>query len=260
MGDGRVVISYVHSNDVAINFHHSIFQLWGHLLQQNSPVLAGWLPMRYGTGGLVEARNKTAALFLETEHEWLWTLDTDMGFTPDTLDRLLEAADPVERPVVGALCFINSETGGDGMGGVTAQPKPSVFFWGTSPDGPNGEKGGTGFMPMIKYPADEIVTCSGTGAACVLIHRSVFERLRARNIERGMGEFNFYGNIANPEGGMAFSEDFSFCIRCVEVGVPIHVHTGIKTSHMKTVFLQEDHHKQFLAAAAWEQHAKDTAA
>ena len=32
-----------------------------------------------------------------------------MGFAPDTINRLLEAADPVERPVVGGLCFTQRE-------------------------------------------------------------------------------------------------------------------------------------------------------
>ena len=245
-GDGRVVVSYVHSNDVAINFHHSMFKMWEHLLRQDDPLLAGWLPMRYGTGGLVEARNRIAATFLETGHEWLLSLDTDMGFAPDTLNRLVAAAHPTERPVVGALCFINSEIRSDGMGGVVTAPKPSIFFWGTTPDGPNGEKGGTGFLPMIEYPADTLIECSGTGAACILVHRSVFEKMQAK------WGHNYYGQIANPDGGQAFSEDFSFCIRCAEFGVPVHVHTGIKTTHQKVIFLQEDHHQQFLAACAHE--------
>jgi hypothetical protein len=244
VGDGRVVVAYVHSNDVAINFHHSMFKMWEHLLRQDVPLLAGWLPMRYGTGGLVEARNRAAATFLETPHEWMLWLDTDMGFAPDTLNRLVEAADATERPVVGALCFINSEIGSDGMGGVVTVPKPSVFFWGTTPDGPNGEKGGTGFLPMIRYPEDELIECSGTGAACVLVHRSVFEAMREK-----WGN-NFYGNIANPDGGQAFSEDFSFCIRCAEFGIPVHVHTGIKTTHQKVIYLQESHHQLWSVGAA----------
>lgn len=242
-GDGRVVVAYVHSNDVGINFHHSMFKMWEHLLRQDDPLLAGWLPMRYGTGGLVEARNRIAASFLETGHEWLLSMDTDMGFAPDTLNRLVAAADPVARPVVGALCFINSEVRSDGMGGVVTVPKPSVFFWGTTPDHVDGTNGGTGFLPMIQYPADTVVECSGTGAACILVHRSVFEAIHAK------WGHNYYGLIANPEGGQAFSEDFSFCIRCAEFGIPVHVHTGIKTTHMKTIFLQEDHHAQMIAAS-----------
>ena len=242
-GDGSVVVGYVHSNDVAVSFHHSILKMLQHLLSSDSPLLAGWLPMRYGTGGLVEARNRIAATFLEaTQAEWLLSLDTDMGFQPDLLERLVAVADPVERPVVGALCFINSEVGSDGMGGVRTVPKPSIFFWGTTPDGPNGEKGGTGFLPMLRYPADTLVECSGTGAAAILIHRSVFERIGSK------WGHNYYGQIANPEGGMAFSEDFSFCIRCAEFGIPIHVHTGVKTSHMKTIFLQEEHNDLHLLA------------
>ena len=56
--------------------------------------------------GLVDSRNTVVAAFLDgTDDDWFWWLDDDMGFAPDTLDRLRLAADPVERPIVGALCF-----------------------------------------------------------------------------------------------------------------------------------------------------------
>src|SRR5438034_7892772 len=36
---------------------------------------------------------------------WLFMADTDMVFPGDTADRLIAAADPAERPVVGGLCY-----------------------------------------------------------------------------------------------------------------------------------------------------------
>jgi len=55
---------------------------------------------------IAAARNRVVEQWLtDPASTWLWMLDTDMTFTPDTLDRLLDAADPVERPIVGGLCF-----------------------------------------------------------------------------------------------------------------------------------------------------------
>src|SRR5438128_10390565 len=51
------------------------------------------------------ARNKIAADFLTRPTPWLLMVDTDMVFAGDALDRLIAAADPVERPIVGALCY-----------------------------------------------------------------------------------------------------------------------------------------------------------
>jgi hypothetical protein len=37
--------------------------------------------------------------------DWLWMVDADMTFPDDILDRLLSAADPKTKPIVGGLCF-----------------------------------------------------------------------------------------------------------------------------------------------------------
>jgi hypothetical protein len=59
-----------------------------------------------GAGGISSSRNKVARDFLDnTAGEWLWFVDSDMGFAPDTLNRLVESADPAARPVMGGLCF-----------------------------------------------------------------------------------------------------------------------------------------------------------
>src|SRR3954451_3931639 len=69
------------------------------------------------SGDPSEARNRVTAHFLDkTETEWLWWVDADMGFEPDTLTRLLDAADPDARPVVGALCFGLRNAAADGCG------------------------------------------------------------------------------------------------------------------------------------------------
>lgn len=98
----------------------------------------GFLAMRCGTGGIVTARNEVAARFLERDAEWLLWVDTDMGFTADTADRLLAAADPTERPIVGALCFAQHEYATDGMGGFRTRPRPTLYPLGRDRRAPAG--------------------------------------------------------------------------------------------------------------------------
>jgi hypothetical protein len=117
-----VVLAYVCGNEVAYSWHRSLIQLAtldGRLHQRLGADLERVHALRYGTGGLIEARNQAVFDFLEEypEADWLFWLDTDMGFPAETLELLLAAADPIERPIVGALCFSQQEIESDGMGG-----------------------------------------------------------------------------------------------------------------------------------------------
>lgn len=227
MADGQVLIAYVHDGEYAsMSWHESMMEFAFNFAQSDH--FGAKLPIRYGTGGLVQARNKAVDILLaQDDCDWLFWIDTDMGFQADIVDRLMEAADPVERPVVGALCFINHEVIDDGMHGKVTVPKPTIFQWAKNPDGK------TGFVPNMGYERDTLVRCDATGSAALVIHRSVFERIREHN------GGNYYGHIASPGTDEVFSEDMSFCIRCVEVDAPIHVHTGVKTTHCKLRWLGE---------------------
>jgi len=199
-----------------------------------------FLAMRYGSGGIVEGRNKAVAQFLEGDDDWLFWIDTDMGFEPDTVDRLLKSAHVKDRPVMGGLCFANKETGPDGFGGFVTFPIPTVYQWTQGPDGT------TGFVSQHDYRRDQVMECSGTGSACVLIHRSVFERIHNETPGR------WYTQIQNPDTGQIYSEDLSFCLRCAEHEIPIHVDTSVKATHLKQVWLSPMHHDLAMAAATVE--------
>jgi hypothetical protein len=135
----------------------------------------GYVAWKSGTDGLADARNKVVKAFLkEHQADWLFWIDTDMGFAPDTIDRLFEAADPVERPLVGGLCFTQREETSDGMGGWRCLASPTVFDWRVLDDGQ------MGFTVRWNYPPDALTQVAGTGAACVLIHRGVFEGKEVR--------------------------------------------------------------------------------
>lgn len=231
MTPGSVLVAYPHpATGIQHSFSVSLMGLVNHDAANHGRLFTstGPLMMRCGTGGLVDARNKTMRHFLdEASEEWLWMVDTDMGFQPDTVDRLVEAADPDERPVVGALCFGLKMGDPDGFGGYRTAPFPTVYGWEERPDG------GRGFRAAATYPRDTLVRCAGTGAACLLVHRSAAEKVRAEH-----GDC-WFDPVRYPDGRFV-GEDLSFCYRLGTVGLPVYVHTGVRTNHAKTLWVDED--------------------
>lgn len=226
-----VTVAYVHDAEVAYSWHRSLTDMLIYdLSSQQRIVRGGYLAVRYSTGGIVKARNEAVDMFLQAKSsDWLFWVDTDMGFAPDTVDRLLEAADPVERPIMGALCFSSKEIRSDGLGGYWTQPIPTILDWTVLPSGE------AGFAARFGYEPDTVVKCTGTGAACILVHRTVLETLGP----------NPYEPLRNPTTGELIGEDLSFCARAAEHDIPVHVHTGVKTSHLKPVWMAEPHYRMW---------------
>jgi glycosyltransferase involved in cell wall biosynthesis len=229
-----VVVAYVHQNEVAYSWHHSMTELLGWDWANHGRVLrGGYIGMRFGSDGLVQARNKAVQHFLaDGKAEWLFWIDTDMGFAPDTVDRLLEAADPVERPVVGGLCFTQTETDADGLGGWRCRATPTVFDWAKL------DSGQMGFAVRWGFTPDTLTRVGGTGSACILIHRSVFEKIEAAH-----GRV-WYDRVPNTTTGQLLGEDLSFCLRAGALQVPMFVHTGVRTTHLKATWLAEEDYWQ----------------
>jgi hypothetical protein len=179
-------------------------------------------------GGIVSGRNSVAEKFLDaTECEWLFMVDSDMGFAADTVDRLIASADPKERPVVGGLCFsLRRDTAGEFYGQKYVVVPTCYEYVDTDAE--------VGFRSIIDYPRDTMLQVGGTGAACLLIHRSALEKVRATY------GAHWFDHLSHP-GGTTFSEDLSFCIRLAAADIPVWVNTGVRTTHDKHgVFLDED--------------------
>ncbi len=196
-------------------------------------------------GGISAGRNEVAAKFLDdTECEWLWMIDTDMGFGPDTVERLIASADPATRPVVGGLCFKLDRESAGAFYGERYNILPTAFAWVETPRI-------VGFAPIPDLPDDTLLEVSATGAACLLVHRSALERVRER-----YGD-HWFDQATHPTGPTTFSEDLSFCIRLAALDIPVYVDTGVGTTHHKGgVFLDRDaFERQYVEPAVAEQGA-----
>ena len=229
----KVAIAYVHGMEVAHSWHQSLMALIAYDVANKQRVIGGgWLATKYGTGGIVAARNDTVQQFLKMAHvDWLMWIDTDMGFEANAVDRLMESADRQTAPIVGGLCWMMREVGPDGVGGMLVQPAPTVFDWmkSTAPDGTEV----SGYTVVRDYPRDQLFQCAGTGSAFVLIHKTVFQQ-----IAKEYGP-SWYSPVRNQTSGAWISEDLSFCMRANALGIPVHIHSGVKTTHLKHLWLDE---------------------
>jgi len=186
------------------------------------------LPKFCAAGGLVAGRNEVAEKFLgATDCEWLWMVDSDMGFAPTTVDDLIAVADPDTRPVVGGLCFALRANGPGMFHGEKYVIVPSAYRWVETDTE-------VGFQSILDFPDDGMVEVSATGAACLLVHRTALERVREKYAD------HWFDPVTHPNGP-TFSEDLSFCIRLAAVDIPIWVHTGVGTTHAKGgIFLDRE--------------------
>jgi hypothetical protein len=176
------------------------------------------------SAGVVEGRNEATKNFLESDAEWLWFVDSDMGWDVDALEQLIAAADPEERPIVGGLCFgfgpITDRI--DHAQAVIKRPFPTIFDFAETDDD-------CAFRPRWGYVPGTVMQCSATGAAMLLIHRSVLEQI-------GSGWFD---RMKHPKAKAMWGEDTSFCMRAALLGHPVYVHAGVRTSHSKVIFVTE---------------------
>lgn len=219
-----VFLGYLHPNELAASFHVSLTELiLGDAM--GSRHLRSWARIRSSGFALPESRNTLVRQFLQSDCEWLFMIDADMGFRPNALDELMEVADPAERPIMGGLCFAYREQGIDGLNGHRAIPLPTIFDYIQHDDGL------WKFTGRAHYPVNSVVRCAATGAAFVLIHRSVLEAIRDEHGE------TWFERI--PKDGDLLGEDISFYMRAGHLEFPVHVHTGVRTTHMKNIWVAE---------------------
>lgn len=223
-----VLIAYVRPDGVDGNF----FDSWTDLLVwdlSHGQRIGQRIGMRCTSSGadLPAVRNQIVREALERpDWQWLAWVDTDAGFAPNTIDRLLASAHVRDRPILGALAFASKEVSKDGFNGFRTQPRPTIFDFVPMDDGTQR------FCGRNDYPYNQVTRCASTGMHCVLIHRWVFEKLR--------DEFGDTWHDRIPQADDLLGEDTSFYARCGAQNIPVHVDTAIKTNHRKTCWVGED--------------------
>ncbi len=184
----------------------------------NGNRIAGWRGVQC-SANISSGRNALVEWFLASPAQWMIMIDTDMVWDGDAVHRLLAVADPVARPIVGGLCFAQEAD--------TGAVWPVMFDLG-------GTEEQLQFLRISDWPDGELLPVGSTGAAFLLIHRSVCEAIRDYRRPDGSRFSTAYPWFQERElGGMRSGEDVSFCLRAAAVGKSIHVHTGVSIGHIK---------------------------
>lgn len=202
------MVTYPHANTVSQSFSWSLMNL----VREEGNRIHSVLPTRgYAGDGLIRARNAAVEVFLRSDAEWLWTLDTDIGFPPGSMCQLLDYSNEDYRVMSGFYKTV-LETGTlyeDGS--VSWKEFPLVLR----------EVEDGRFRPYDKYAG--AMEVDAVGAGCLLVHRDVFQAI---------GTKGWFDCIPG------YGEDISFCIRARKAGYKILCDTELQLSHHKAVWLR----------------------
>lgn len=227
--DETVVLAYIHPGQVSGYFMESLLQSVLFDIATGPRRIANVM-QEWSSANVSAPRNAVTRRFLDYRFrdeqgraraaDWLLWVDADMQWGHDAVDQLLAAADPVARPIVGGLCFGRAEGG---------RLYPTIYHFVRMEDGR------VSTARVRDYPRDQLVPVSATGAAFVLIHRTVLETIRDRGFNATFPWFQETELDGQPVG-----EDLTFCIRAGIAGFPVHVHTGVRIGHHKSALLTEE--------------------
>ena len=181
--------------------------------------------LRVEAGGLLSrGRNELVARFMDTcTAEWLLMVDSDEQLSLDAFDKLIEAVHDKDRPIMAGLYF------GAWPGEFYPTAVPLIF---------NRVEGSTRFLPVMDYPTDKVIRVDSAGTGCLLIHRRVFEAFQADASPHQGKTWCWFQDM--PVNQDWLSEDHFFCARAIELGFPIHAHTGVILPHRKRFWLTEE--------------------
>lgn len=181
-----------------------------------------------GTGLLSKSRNIVIKHFLDnTKGDWLFMVDTDERIPVQAFDLLVQSADRKERPVISGLYFAAV------WEGLALRPVPLIFKK-FEDDSVN---------PYDDYPKDSLVEVVAAGGGCVMIHRSVLQKIRDNAPEDNKDWCWFQDGPIN--GNRWLSEDLVFFDRIKSAGFPVYAHTGAKVGHHKMLWIEEPHFNQW---------------
>lgn len=144
--------------------------------------------------------------------DWILMLDTDHMFAPDLLDRMLFLMNKHNIPVLSGLYQYKKPPHG-----IVAN------VWVSS------DKEDKNLTPILDWDrTQEIIQIGACGGGVLLIKREVFKKIN----EAGYSPFTKVDGL---------SEDYSFCYRCKQLDIPIHLAPKIQSHHVIEVplFLED---------------------
>ncbi len=152
-------------------------------------------------GSLVySARNNLAKTAVDLGADWVFWLDSDMVFPPDTLQRMLKTCKEKDIDFLTGVYFRR------------VAPFTPVLFKEMSDDGHEAEE-------FKEIPKDELFEVRACGFGCVLMKTNVI-----------VDVFSTHMNMFTPIEGSG--EDISFCIRARQCGYKVIADPTIPLGHV----------------------------
>jgi len=167
---------------------------------------------------LVISRNLIVENFLKTEIDWLLFLDSDVTITLENFDRLIESADRSKYPILGGKCFFPF--------GRTEEIKVNAMKL-TS----NSKLGDSGIFLEDWKDGEIIDNLHSLGMNFVIVHRSIFEKIRESNPDHPYPWFNVVFRVGTYGSGW-IGEDVWFFEKARELGFSVALHTGVTSTHL----------------------------
>ena len=158
-------------------------------------------------------RNSIGKKLLETDSEWLLTIDSDIGPPLMVLEELLSH----DKKVVGAVCW--SSMGGEKGGRWENFGIPYPVIMSKNPEG------GWNVDREAASSKERLVECDAGSTACLLLHREVLEAI----------EPPWFRLQYDEEGLCNAGEDFTFFDKVKKKGYGVYVDLALQCGHYKTV-------------------------
>lgn len=141
----------------------------------------------YQTAGVCETRNEIVGLFLASDCDKLWMIDSDV--TPPESDAILNVKGKV---VVGLYGHYHPQVGANYQ----------IYVKNEAPGEGDLTKGAYRFYPQSEWPETDTFTADAAGTGCMVIERGILEEIQ----EQGKLWFVF-----DYIEGRRIGEDFTFC-------------------------------------------------
>ena len=180
----------------------SLAKTWAAFPEMGSRLLM----MKGGCADLAATRNYLARLFLATDADWRLTVDTDIVWEPEDFERLWNSAQ--DHLFVSGTYMVAKEP-----------PAPCAVVF----------KDDKFYSLAITEDSPELYPVAATGAGFCLIHREVF--LRSGDEDN---DHEWYEHGRRGPGGQTLPEDYAFCSRVGEAGIPIYLNTKVRLGHVKS--------------------------
>lgn len=153
-----------------------------------------------------------------TNTEWLFWVDSDIVLNKEAVEKIWNSADKDSSPVVSGLYFYPIQDR------ENFTIKPCIYNFSNHPHN---------VLHIDDFEKDALIKIEAAGFGCLLMHRSVIEKLIGLS-----GYVDFFGiNAASFQP--TDSEDFNFFSYLLKYNIPVYAHTGAIVDHVKPILVND---------------------